>query len=119
MPYQIADKTKPVADMLNWVNMYSPMDPVSARLVYYTDVQEHRRWFLLWGGCHMSYWHDAKFYRQVLTALGLAAALTRATQSINATGTAAEVFQEGGGIRSLRFWRRWLRVDNRQNVGGG
>jgi len=65
----IADRTTPVDDELRWVNIYSPMDPVSARLVFYSKVHEHRRWFLFWGKCHVSYWHDPKFYREVLAAL--------------------------------------------------
>lgn len=65
----ILDETEPVADGLRWVNVYSPMDPVSARLVFYSGVEEHSRWFVAWGKCHVSYWHDPKFYREVLAAL--------------------------------------------------
>jgi hypothetical protein len=65
----IVDRTTPVDDQLRWVNIYSPMDPVSARLVFYSGVHEHRRWFLVPGKCHVSYWHDPKFYREVLAAL--------------------------------------------------
>lgn len=65
----IDDRSRTIADGLRWVNVYSPMDPVSARLVFYSGVHEHRRWFLLWGKCHLSYWHDPKFFREVLAAL--------------------------------------------------
>ena len=65
----IADDASPVVDQVRWVNVYSPMDPVSARLRFYSDVHEHRRWFAVWGWSHVSYWHDPKFYREVLAAL--------------------------------------------------
>lgn len=65
----IRDPTPPLADRLYWLNVYSPMDPVSARLVYYRDVHEVRRWFPIFGKCHVDYWHDKKFYREVLKAL--------------------------------------------------
>jgi hypothetical protein len=67
---QIEDSSaKPIPDQLYWVNVYSPMDPVSARLVFYSKVHERRRWYLIWGKCHVDYWHDPKFYREVLAAL--------------------------------------------------
>jgi len=66
----IADERDPIDYRLYWVNVYSPMDPVSARLVLFEDIdKEHRRWFLAWGKCHVNYWHDQKFYRWVLAAL--------------------------------------------------
>jgi hypothetical protein len=65
----IEDERKPIDCPLHWVNVYSPMVPVSARLVLFQDVDEHPRWFLAWGKCHVSYWHDPKFYRWVLAAL--------------------------------------------------
>jgi hypothetical protein len=58
-----------IPDQLYWLNFYSPMDPISARLTFYGDVQERRRWYLIWGKCHVDYWHDRKFYREVLDAL--------------------------------------------------
>lgn len=65
----IRDLTTEVHDELRWVNVYSPMDPVSGRLVLYSNVIEHRHWYVLWGKCHMSYWHDPKMYREILNAL--------------------------------------------------
>ena len=66
----LQDDTVPVADGLCWVNVYSPMDPVSAKLMPpHRGVHDHRRWFKTWGRCHISYWHDPKFYREVLAAL--------------------------------------------------
>ena len=65
----IQDHTIKIPDGLRWVNVYSPMDPVSGRLVLYSDVIEYRHWYLLWGQCHMSYWHDPKMYREILAAL--------------------------------------------------
>jgi hypothetical protein len=65
----IRDLTERPPDQLYWLNVYSPMDPVSARLVYYRGVHENRRWFPIPGKCHVDYWHDGKFYREVLKAL--------------------------------------------------
>jgi len=56
-------------DWVYWVNIYSPLDPVSARLVFYDNVREYRRWYTLPGFCHTSYWHDPRFYEEVLAAL--------------------------------------------------
>src|SRR5207302_5259718 len=62
----IRDRTSPtVSDNLHWVNVYSLMDPVSGRLVFYNNMLESRYLF----SRHMSYWHDPKLYREVLTAL--------------------------------------------------
>lgn len=65
----IRDLTESPPDTLYWLNVYSPMDPVSARLVFYDRVDERRHWYLLWGKCHVNYWHDGKFYEEVLAAL--------------------------------------------------
>jgi len=65
----IQDNNGNPQDNLYWVNIYSPLDPISARLVFYRDIHEHRRWFWFWGKCHVSYWHDQKFYREVLAAV--------------------------------------------------
>jgi len=54
---------------LFWLNVSCPLDPVSARLFFYEDVWEYRRWYLLPGLCHMSYWYDRRFYEEVLAAL--------------------------------------------------
>ena len=54
---------------IRWLNVYALLDFVSARLVYYSQIYEYRRWFLLPGLCHMSYWHDPRFYEEVLAAI--------------------------------------------------
>jgi hypothetical protein len=56
-------------DAMRWLNVYSPMDPVSARLIFFRDVVERRRWYWFWGMCHTDYWHDPVFYRDVLTTI--------------------------------------------------
>ena len=66
---RIRDPAGQIADGLRWLNVYSPMDPVSARLTLYGGIRERRHWYLLWGWCHTSYWHDRKFYNEVLAAL--------------------------------------------------
>jgi hypothetical protein len=58
-----------IPDRLYWLNVSSPMDPVSAPLVFYDNVEERRRWYPFWGKCHLDYWHDKKFYREVLNAI--------------------------------------------------
>lgn len=62
-------KTGTLPDKLRWLNFYSPMDPISGRLIYFSDVNEHRHWYALWGYCHMSYWHDATMYREIMAVL--------------------------------------------------
>jgi hypothetical protein len=53
-------------DTLKWLNVYSPADPISARLAYFEGVDNYWRWYWLWGLAHLSYWHDNKFYQRVL-----------------------------------------------------
>jgi len=65
----IRDQTDDPPDDLRWLNFYSPMDPVSARLVLYTRIDEFRRWYLVWGKCHMNYWHDRGMYQEILKAI--------------------------------------------------
>ena len=51
-------------DDLVWVNAYSPMDPVSARLKFYELDSDNQRSFRYWvpGLAHLKYWGDADFY---------------------------------------------------------
>lgn len=66
---RIRDPARQISDGLRWLNVYSPMDPVSARLTFYGGIRERRHWYLVWGWCHTSYWHDRKFFNEVLAAL--------------------------------------------------
>lgn len=56
-------------DDVDWLNVYAPWDPVSAKLDFYERVDNRRFWYLLWGYCHLSYWHDPDFYALVLPRL--------------------------------------------------
>jgi len=56
-------------DGLYWLNVSAPLDFVSARLDFYDDVHEYRRWFLAPLACHTSYWRDGRFYEEVLAAI--------------------------------------------------
>jgi len=51
-------------DDLVWVNAYSPMDPVSARLKFYELDSNNQRSFRYWvpGLAHLKYWGDPDFY---------------------------------------------------------
>ncbi len=56
------------ADDFRWVNVWSPMDPVSGRLRFYRldDKDRYRRFgprYFLWGVAHLAYWGDPKFYK--------------------------------------------------------
>lgn len=62
-------RTATLEDKLRWVNFYSPMDPISGRLIYFSKVREHRHWYALWGYCHMSYWYDPTMYREIMATL--------------------------------------------------
>ncbi len=57
-------------DNLHWLNVYSPTDPISARLDYFQDVENYWRWYWIWGFAHLSYWHDKKFYQRVARVMG-------------------------------------------------
>jgi hypothetical protein len=47
-----------------WLNVWSPMDPVSGPLRFYRVKDEDRlcRWYRLWGAAHLDYWTDKAFY---------------------------------------------------------
>ena len=65
----LPSKTAELPDRLRWLNFYSPMDPISGRLIYFSKVREHRYWYAIWGYCHMSYWFDPKMYHEILATL--------------------------------------------------
>ncbi len=57
-----------VGDDFQWVNVWSPMDPVSGPLRFYRldDNDRYRRLgprYLVWGFAHLAYWGDPKFYK--------------------------------------------------------
>ena len=54
----------PQLDGLVWLNAYSPLDPVSAKLKFYRlpDDDQKRFWYWIPGLAHLSYWGDADFY---------------------------------------------------------
>lgn len=56
-------------DGLYWLNVWAPLDFVSASLDFYDGVHEYRRWYWLPGACHTSYWRDGRFYDEVLAAM--------------------------------------------------
>jgi len=56
-------------DDIYWLNVWAPLDFVSARLDFYDGVHEYRRWYWLPGACHLSYWRDRHFYEELLAAL--------------------------------------------------
>jgi len=47
-----------------WLNVWSPMDPVSGPLRFYrlAEGDRVRRWYWLWGVAHLAYWSDKKLY---------------------------------------------------------
>jgi hypothetical protein len=56
-------------DGLYWLNVWAPLDFVSASLDFYDGVHEYRRWFVAPFACHTSYWRDGRFYEEVLAAI--------------------------------------------------
>ncbi len=62
------NNTEPPDD-LYWLNVWAPLDFVSAPLDFYDGVHEYRRWYWLPGACHTSYWRDGRFYEEVLAAI--------------------------------------------------
>lgn len=65
----IVDRSSPPEHEVYWINFYSLMDPVSARLNFYRDVENSPLWYWIPGLSHVSYWYDPKFYQAVLAAL--------------------------------------------------
>jgi hypothetical protein len=56
-------------DGFYWLNVWAPLDFVSAPLDFYDGVHEYRRRYWLPGDCHVSYWRDRRFYEEVLAAI--------------------------------------------------
>jgi hypothetical protein len=54
-----------------WLNVYATLDPISAYLRFFSCDQNIRRPYWLPGACHTWYWHDPRFYREVMLALDL------------------------------------------------
>ena len=57
-----------LGDDFEWVNVWSPMDPVSGQLRFYRldDKDRYRRMsprYLVWGVAHLAYWGDPTFYK--------------------------------------------------------
>lgn len=50
--------------VFRWLNVWSPMDPVSGPLHFYrlADADRVRRWYWLWGFAHLAYWNDQRLY---------------------------------------------------------
>ncbi|MEK7315655.1 MAG: hypothetical protein AAB011_05705 [Candidatus Eisenbacteria bacterium] len=65
-PLALAPYDVPKLSGCNWLNVYSPMDPVSRRLVFYAVDRQERR-FYPWSPirAHLAYWKDPGFYRMV------------------------------------------------------
>jgi hypothetical protein len=56
-------KYKPLKlEELLWLNAWSPLDPVSARLHFYDVKQQKRFWYWVPGLAHLGYWRDPDFY---------------------------------------------------------
>jgi hypothetical protein len=61
-----------LAKDFRWLNVWSPMDPVSGRLRFYRlDDRDRlcRGYFPRWGVAHLAYWTDKKFYEFVAQRL--------------------------------------------------
>jgi hypothetical protein len=54
----------PALPSFRWLNVWSPMDPVSGPLRFYRLEEEDRvrRWYWMWGFAHLAYWSDPKLY---------------------------------------------------------
>ncbi len=52
-----------------WLNVWSPMDPVSGPLHFYEVDERRMRWYVPWWGvAHMRYWSDKAFYAAIAEA---------------------------------------------------
>jgi hypothetical protein len=56
-----------IGENIRWLNAWSPLDPVSARLDFYRLEPDDQDWFWYWvpGLAHLGYWSDPKFYKFV------------------------------------------------------
>jgi hypothetical protein len=68
-----------VPDNVYWLNVWSPMDPISARLRFFDGVDNRVRRYVWWGAAHTKYWRDSEFYR--LTLLAMRGQLNGATRA--------------------------------------
>jgi hypothetical protein len=66
-PGHEASATPTLASDFQWVNIWSPMDPVSGQLRFYDLPKDDRLrlWYWLWGVAHLQYWRDPRFYKFV------------------------------------------------------
>jgi hypothetical protein len=57
----------PTLPRFRWLNVWSPMDPVSGPLHFYRldDPDRVRRWYWLWGFAHLAYWNDPGLYGDI------------------------------------------------------
>ncbi len=62
----LAPYVVPKLEGCTWLNVYSPMDPISRRLVFYAVDRQERRLYP-WSPvrAHLAYWKDPGFYRLV------------------------------------------------------
>ena len=52
----------PKLDQLTWLNAWSPLDPVSAKLHFYRVDRQDWFWYWVPGLAHLGYWNDRDFY---------------------------------------------------------
>ncbi len=104
----------PVTDIY-WLNVSALMDPVSARLRFYTCDREVRCPYRMWGISHTHYWHDPHFYREVLDALakGHNARDCRRTKTLAAMSASPPLFARRNTGQSVNLDRAM-----RQTVAG-
>jgi len=63
--FDISTGKRALSHSIYWLNVYSLLDPISAKLIFYENTYEYGLWF----NQHMGYWHEPKFYKEVLLAL--------------------------------------------------
>jgi hypothetical protein len=69
-PFKLAPYKVLGLDQCRWLNVYSPMDLISRRLVFYkVDDQVGRRYPLSPIRAHLAYWQDRGFYKLVVSWL--------------------------------------------------
>ena len=52
----------PKLDQLTWLNAWSPLDPVSAKLHFYSVDRQDWFWYWVPGLAQLGYWNDRDFY---------------------------------------------------------
>lgn len=65
----IHDKGSLPEDNVRWLNFYSLMDPISAKLSFYERVHNQRLKYRVPGLSHTRYWNDPRFYHAVINVL--------------------------------------------------